>query len=172
MKTLLLATLILFSSLSCGTTHHVTVIDSVGRLTPDHSSKIASVTEKLYATFWYVTYASIKDADGTTVKIPVFIDTQQPLTLNLSKYRELELHIEIHNPTLQYYQLTERLQYGELSIEHIAASSILRYRKYKLDVALPSLDTTKAVHSVIVFNAEGKRLFVIGSLKYSIKGRR
>ena len=166
MKQLLLSMLIL-STISCASPNHDILLSSGRPLaSPNYVLKDTSDLGMI-VTFWFTSFTTIKDKDGTIIYIPHMMEMRKDNILDKNA-EKLILTVEVYNPRNLEYKIAFNSKYKmtmeEVEKRGVAAISDLKYRQHIINLPL-SKDLINCMFMTELL-LEGKTRFMMGPIKY------
>ena len=166
--------IILFFLAGCASPPQMTVVDNVGRVTPNPSYSLSDTQQTIFVSFWITAYVEMQDINEA-VLVPKFMEINKSYDIDLSKYKRITLTMEVHNPNQIQYDLYKRVLYkkGKNTAQEGGplAVSKLRHRSYKVD--LPLNDKMKDCNFSIILHGEVDQKMIlihVGDIQYSTRG--
>lgn len=161
--------------LGCAGAPPITVVDSVGRLTPNPSYNLADTQQTIFVSFWVALYEMKQDIDST-ILVPRFIEVNKMYDIDLSKYVKMTLIMEVHNPKQIQYDLYKRfIHFNEdkqlMTNGGPAGISNLPHRSYEFSLPLRN-DLKDCRYSITIHGKtkKGMVLVHVGEIQYSTHG--
>lgn len=121
----------------------------------------------MVVTFWFTSFTTIKDKDGTIIYIPHMMEMRKDNILDKNA-KTVILTIEVYNPRNLEYKIAFnskcKMKMQEVEKRGVAAISDLKYRHHSINLPI-SKDLINCIFMTEVL-LEGKTRFMLGPIKY------
>jgi len=125
------------------------------------------------ATYYYVGFSEVKDADGSIHHTPVYLDRRTKYTIKKGRYKDLQLVLRVFNPTSSTYRVHTHItvqrknKKSELT-NGVSAMSELSYRQYMFRLPIGG-DEKQIKFDVSLTNKDDKETYLhTGAFVYQI----
>lgn len=168
--------ILLLVTVGCATTvPQINVVDPMGQLMPNPHYVVTSTSEiPIRATFYYVGYVEIRDADNSLQYTPVYLDRHTSKIKN-KKFEKLYLVLQVHNPSSSTYSIFMHQAVKRNNIknyivaEGVIAISRLNYRQYMLRLPLEQGVTNVSYNVMLTDEFNTETYMQTGAFLYQLK---
>jgi len=153
----------------------IKVVDQMGQLMPNPHYNVISTSETpIRATFYYVGYVEVRDADNSLQYTPVYLD-RRTSKIKDEKFEKLYLVLQIHNPSSSTYSVFMHKAVKRKNIknyilsEGVIAISKLTYRQYMLRLPLEQGVTNVSYNVMLTDEFNTETYMQTGAFLYQLK---
>jgi hypothetical protein len=153
----------------------IKVVDQMGQLMPNpHYSVISTSKVPIRATFYYVGYVEVRDADNSLQYTPVYLD-RRTSKIKSKNFEKIYLVLQVHNPSRSTYSVFMHQAVKRNNIknyilsEGVIAISKLNYRQYMLRLPLEQGVTNVSYNVMLTDEFNTETYMQTGAFLYQLK---